>query len=70
MSSHDQFRGWHKARASGNGNGCVEVAIKGDGSGAIGVRDTKQNRRGPVLEYRQDSWRSFVADVRDGKIHR
>jgi hypothetical protein len=27
----------------------------------IGVRDTKQNKTGPVLEFAAGTWRSFIA---------
>jgi hypothetical protein len=49
---------WHKStRSSGNQGNCVEVAT--NLSGVVGVRDSK-DRRGPVLTFDPQSWRSFL----------
>ena len=45
--------------SSGDGGQCVEIA-SGD---AIMVRDTT-DRRGPVLTFAADAWRTFLASVR------
>lgn len=53
---------WNKSsRSAANGN-CVETAEIG---GRIAVRDSK-DPEGPRLSLSPDSWRGFVADVRDG----
>jgi Domain of unknown function (DUF397) len=64
-----KFAGWRKSRYSGDGNSCVEVAVTRPGSrhGAIpviGVRDTKRNGRGPVLEFGASTWQEFLARIR------
>lgn len=41
----EQFIGWHKATASGNGSGCVEVGYTPDGT-RVGVRDTTRREAG------------------------
>ena len=46
--------------SSGNGQ-CVEAARLPEGG--MAVRDTK-NRSGAVLSFNADTWRTFLADVR------
>jgi Domain of unknown function (DUF397) len=57
---------WRKSSHSGsNGGGCVEV---GGHDGQVLVRDT-QDRHGPVLWFRAESWRTFARQMKkaDGK---
>jgi len=64
----DKFAGWRKSTYSGDGNSCVEVAAaqpqSGNVAAAIGVRDTKRNGRGPVLEFTAGAWREFLAQIK------
>ncbi len=64
----DKFAGWRKSSYSGDGNSCVELAAArpqpGHVSPAIGVRDTKRNGRGPVLEFSGSAWRDFLNRVK------
>jgi hypothetical protein len=54
-------RRWRKASySSGNGGACVEV---GQSASVILVRDTK-DRAGAALAFTPQSWRRFVATVR------
>lgn len=55
---------WRKSVISDTG-GCVEVAFAG---GAIGVRDTKANGAGPILEFNEREWRAFVEGARRGEF--
>ncbi|MFC7598095.1 DUF397 domain-containing protein [Terrabacter sp. GCM10028922] len=55
---------WRKSSTSDSG-GCVEVARVG---GVIGVRDTKANGAGPVLEFNDVEWTAFLAGVANGEF--
>ena len=55
---------WRKSSLSTT-NGCVEVALVGD---RIAVRDSKQEGRGPVLEFTATEWAAFLAGVRGGEF--
>jgi hypothetical protein len=75
--SDNEFTGWRKSSHSGTGNSCVEVATsvgpgEAGGNGAaggarrVGVRDTTQNGRGPVLEFSAGAWTEFLAGLKHG----
>ncbi len=55
---------WRKSTHSAN-NGCVEVAFA---DGWVGVRDSKQQGRGPVLEFTAAEWDAFLGGVRGGEF--
>jgi Domain of unknown function (DUF397) len=55
---------WRKSSFSTT-NGCVEVAVVGD---RIAVRDSKQQGRGPVLEFTATEWAAFLGGVRGGEF--
>lgn len=56
---------WRKSSLSGDGDGCVEVAHRGD---EILVRDTKQHGNGPVLAFTRREWEAFLGGVRLGEF--
>lgn len=60
------FTGWRKSSLSSGGDNCVEVGFADDG--IIGVRDTKQQGRGPILEFFPSEWEAFVEGVRRGEF--
>jgi Domain of unknown function (DUF397) len=63
--NNDTFTGWRTSSYSGDGNSCVEVASARDGAGPlVGVRDTKRNGQGPVLEFAAGAWREFLSRIR------
>jgi hypothetical protein len=53
---------WHKSSYSACNGNCVEVAELRPG--LIGVRDTKDAGRGPVLEFGAAAWQSFLYSVK------
>ena len=68
MNDND-FAAWRKSSYSGDGNSCVELAVikpeARHGLGPmVGVRDTKANGRGPVLEFSPRAWREFLSRIR------
>jgi Domain of unknown function (DUF397) len=44
---------------------CVEVAIT---DGVIGLRDSKDNGRGPVLAFTPEEWTAFLRGARRGEF--
>ena len=44
---------------------CVEVAITSE---VIGVRDSKDDGRGPVLAFTLDEWATFLARHSEGRV--
>jgi hypothetical protein len=68
MNDND-FAAWRKSSYSGDGNSCVELAVTRpsarDGAGpVVGVRDTKANGRGPILEFSPRAWREFLIRIK------
>ncbi len=55
---------WRKTSYSSTDGSCVEVAQTP--SGNVAVRDTT-NRNGLALGFRPGAWRSFMADIRNGR---
>lgn len=66
MTSERTFTGWRKSSLSSGGDNCVEVGFSDDGT--IGVRDTKQNGHGPILEFFPSEWEAFLGGVRRGEF--
>jgi hypothetical protein len=44
---------------------CVEVALT---EGIVGVRDSKDRGRGPVLAFTESEWASFLAGAKSGEF--
>ncbi len=63
MRTEPRLAGWRTSRHSGSSANCVEVAV---GDRMVGVRDTKQHGRGPVLAFTARAWQAFAAAAKDG----
>jgi Domain of unknown function (DUF397) len=61
------FADWRKSSHSNSTDGCVEVATT---DRAVGVRDTKQHGRGPVLELTAAQWAAFIEAAKAGQLRR
>ncbi len=57
---------WIKSSYSGSegGSQCVEVATLANGTA---VRDSK-DPSGPILRFSADAWRTFLNEVRSGRL--
>lgn len=69
MTDSTTFIDWRKSSRSSGGDNCVEIASAGDGR-AVGVRDSKQGDRGPVLEFTRGEWAGFLAHAKTGRFDR
>jgi Domain of unknown function (DUF397) len=57
---------WRKSVASSYNGSCVEIArLAAD---RIGVRDTKDVGRGPVLIFTENEWEAFRSGIRSGEF--
>ncbi|NKZ05969.1 DUF397 domain-containing protein [Actinomadura latina] len=57
-----QYGTWRKSRTSEANGACIEVARSIHGT--IGVRDSKQNGTGPVLDLSAREWAEFIKTIR------
>jgi Domain of unknown function (DUF397) len=58
---------WAKSSLSTYNGNCLEIGRLED-SGMIGVRDTKDNGRGPVLSFTQAEWDAFLGGAKAGEF--
>jgi hypothetical protein len=56
---------WRKSSFSNSSANCVEVAPTDQ---VVGVRDSKQDGEGPVLEFTASSWQTFLDRARAGEF--
>jgi hypothetical protein len=66
MTLKPTFIHWRKSSRSSGGDNCVEIASTPDGG--VGVRDSKQRGRGPVLEFTPVEWGVFLGSAKTGEF--
>lgn len=62
--SESKYMAWRKASYSNDSGNCVEVA---SAAAHVGVRDSAEQGRGPVLVFSDSAWRGFLAGVKSGR---
>jgi hypothetical protein len=60
-----EFTGWRKSSYSGGNSDCVEVTT---GRRTVGLRDTRQLGRGPIVEFPVAAWTAFLAATRKDRV--
>jgi ABC-type amino acid transport substrate-binding protein len=66
MIRTSKFSDWRKASFSDATGNCVEIAFAADGT--VGVRDSKNQGSGPVLEFTPSEWDAFLNGVKGGEF--
>ena len=62
MSYANKFLHWRKSSLSNGGLDCVEIAFAADGT--VGIRDSKQGEKSPVLEFSKSEWNAFIGGIK------
>lgn len=68
VTEPSRFTNWRKSTMSSAGDNCVEVAFAADGY--VGVRDSKEQGLGPVLEFTPSEWDAFLDGASKGEFNR
>lgn len=76
-NDHDQFQNmssknaacptWVKSSLSTYNGTCVEIAQLS--KNRVGIRDTKDHGRGPILVFSQGEWSAFLAGAKAGEFN-
>lgn len=59
--TESKYTAWRKTSYSNDSGNCVEVA---SAAALVGVRDSKEDGRGSVLEFTASAWRRFLAGAK------
>ena len=65
-SSNPRFVRWTKSPTSGPNEGCLYVSPAADGSGDVGLTDSKQGPTGPVTVLNRAEWDAFLSGAKSG----
>ena len=75
MTENTTFIHWRTSSRSSGGDNCVEIGLAASAAtGAastgrhVGIRDSKQRGRGPVLEFSSGEWADFLAATKTGRF--
>jgi len=59
------FVGWRMSSYSNNSGNCVQIAAA---VSSVGVRDSKQDGHGSVMEFTPAAWMAFLHAAKDGEF--
>lgn len=75
MTENTTFIHWRTSSRSSGGDNCVEIGFAAEAATGtadtgrhVGVRDSKQRGRGPVLEFNSGEWAAFLAATKTGRF--
>ena len=65
-TTDSRFTRWEKSPASGPSEGCLYVSPAADGSGDVGLADSKAGATGPVTILNRTEWTAFLTGAKSG----
>lgn len=61
-----RFSSWMKSPQSGGNEGCLYVSTAGDGSGDVGLADSKAGPDAPIQVLTRTEWTAFLGGAKAG----